>query len=713
MAEPHSIGPFILGRTLGEGATGTVKLGFHKDNGFKVAIKIIKKARLEEKPQMLKKVQREIAVLKLCDHPNVIKLYDVYETNEYLFLITEYAEGGELFEYIIQRGCLDPNEALRFFQMLVHGMDYVHSNHLVHRDLKPENLLLDDKKNLKIADFGMAAVLEPNDTLATSCGSPHYASPEVVMGSRYNGILSDTWSIGVILYALVSGRLPFDDENIRVLLSKVKLGAFQMPPFIPRESKDLIARILVVNPLKRLTLKETKQHPYFTGNNTVVNECCNKIEVLPEMDIISPNFHFDEDIILTLESLYMNETSLIREELNEPGPNFKKAFYLRLKKEKEVSEQEDRYDKILAAKKGLPPPLPSSTRQTRSRSHSTAVPVPAPAAPPRQQNERFAIQTTTSAQQKSASPSPGSSPTMAPTSPTRKDVIPFRRPSASKGKPKELHPRKQIADLDTTEGASASSVLNASPPGSPRVALQTSEKTSKKMVRNRRASVAVPEPSSPHQVLPEQKKKHSRPIEPESLSNRPTTPTNHFTVNLNPNTTNDPKEKSVPKKSFWSSFFKSFSKKKKVEKDENEGDIRSRERSNSASSKDKKKEKKERRNSQGANEKEKESEILSTKSEPEIDLGSQSTFFSAFPYQQVLTEVDRVLKLVGVRVEKRSSTYFSGIYSSIEGQNQVEFAIHITTQPDGRMKVEFVLSSGNALQFQDMLRAISFEIKLN
>jgi serine/threonine protein kinase len=182
-------------------------------------------------------------------------------------------EGGELFDYLVSQGRLAPDEASRYFQQIIAGVDYCHRFNICHRDLKPENLLLDAEKNIKIADFGMAA-LEPSDRLLeTSCGSPHYASPEIVavssfegrfeaqadaQGMSYHGAASDIWSCGVILFALLTGRLPFDDENIRVLLQKVKNGRFAIPADLPADAKDLITRMLVVDPERRITVRLLK-----------------------------------------------------------------------------------------------------------------------------------------------------------------------------------------------------------------------------------------------------------------------------------------------------------------------------------------------------------------------------------------------------------------------------------------------------------------------
>jgi len=259
----HTVGPFLLGETIGRGSIGRVKLAVHKETGFKVAIKIVDKEKINEvNPHLLQKIEREIVLMKLLNHRNILKLYEVYETSKYLFLILEYAEGGELFEYLVTQGGLPLDQSLDYFYQLITGLEYCHSRFIYHRDLKPENLLLSSNhKVLKIADFGLAA-FEPNfDMCKTSCGSPHYASPEIIAGKKYDGRLSDVWSCGVILYSLVTGRLPFEDANLAGLLSKIKKGKFSVPQYVPESVRDLIERCIVIDPAKRITLPEVLAHP--------------------------------------------------------------------------------------------------------------------------------------------------------------------------------------------------------------------------------------------------------------------------------------------------------------------------------------------------------------------------------------------------------------------------------------------------------------------
>ncbi|KAH3745208.1 CAMK/CAMKL/BRSK protein kinase [Pelomyxa schiedti] len=270
-------------------------------------------------------VEREIATLKILNHPNVLKLYDVFETSRYLFLVSEYVEGGELYEYLKRHGFLDPREALIFFQKLIHAVDYCHSHYICHRDLKPENILLDSDLNLKLADFGFAAAMANGSLLSTSCGSPHYASPEVIMGVRYDGRAADVWSCGVILFALVTGQLPFDDDNVKLLLRKVKEGQFHIPSSVNRDIRHLIKLMLVVNPAERITIAQIKSHPWFLSNSQ-----SGLYGLYPPLEDLGPPLtmpEIDDELFATLETLGLGTMPQLKEALCDPVPNQARSFY--------------------------------------------------------------------------------------------------------------------------------------------------------------------------------------------------------------------------------------------------------------------------------------------------------------------------------------------------------------------------------------------------
>ncbi|CAD6937009.1 unnamed protein product [Tilletia caries] len=262
--KPTMVGQYNLGKTLGIGSFGKVRLATHSLTGHRVAMKFISKRKITAM-DMGGRVKREIQYLKLLRHPHIIKLYEVISTPSDIIMVIEYA-GGELFEYIVERGRMPENDARRFFQQIICAMEYCHRHKIVHRDLKPENLLLDEFMNVKIGDFGLSNIMTDGDFLKTSCGSPNYAAPEVISGKLYAGPEIDIWSCGVILYVMLCGSLPFDDEYIPQLFKKINGGVYMLPSFLSGETKSLLQSMLVVDPVKRITIAEIRNLPWFQVN---------------------------------------------------------------------------------------------------------------------------------------------------------------------------------------------------------------------------------------------------------------------------------------------------------------------------------------------------------------------------------------------------------------------------------------------------------------
>uniref|UniRef100_A0A224XM52 non-specific serine/threonine protein kinase n=1 Tax=Panstrongylus lignarius TaxID=156445 RepID=A0A224XM52_9HEMI len=256
------IGHYILGQTLGVGTFGKVKIGEHQLTKHKVAVKILNRQKIKSL-DVVGKIRREIQNLKLFRHPHIIKLYQVISTPTDIFMIMEYVSGGELFDYIVKHGKLKEYEARRFFQQIISGVDYCHRHMIVHRDLKPENLLLDHNLHVKIADFGLSNMMMDGEFLRTSCGSPNYAAPEVISGKLYAGPEVDIWSCGVILYALLCGTLPFDDEHVPTLFRKIKSGIFPIPDYLNKSVVTLLCLMLQIDPMKRATIEDIKKHEWF------------------------------------------------------------------------------------------------------------------------------------------------------------------------------------------------------------------------------------------------------------------------------------------------------------------------------------------------------------------------------------------------------------------------------------------------------------------
>ncbi|TGZ85556.1 Pkinase-domain-containing protein [Ascodesmis nigricans] len=258
------LGQFRIERTIGEGSFGKVKLAIHEVTGQKVALKFVSQKDLITK-DMAGRVEREIQYLQLLRHPHIIKLYNVITTPTDIIMVIEFA-GGELFDYLVQYGKMTEDSARRFFQQIISAVEYCHRHKIVHRDLKPENLLLDESLNVKIADFGLSNIMTDGNFLKTSCGSPNYAAPEVINGKLYAGPEVDVWSCGVILFVLLCGTLPFDDEYIPNLFKKIAKGFYTLPSFLSPDAKDLISRMLIVNPMQRITIEEIRKHPWFKKN---------------------------------------------------------------------------------------------------------------------------------------------------------------------------------------------------------------------------------------------------------------------------------------------------------------------------------------------------------------------------------------------------------------------------------------------------------------
>ncbi|CDW53317.1 serine:threonine protein kinase MARK2 [Trichuris trichiura] len=250
--EPH-IGNFRLLRTIGKGNFAKVKLAKHLPTGREVAIKIIDKTQLN--PGSLQKLFREVRIMKMLNHPNIVKLYQVIETEYTLYLVMEYASGGEVFDYLVAHGRMKEKEARAKFRQIVSAVQYLHQKNIIHRDLKAENLLLGNDMNIKIADFGFSNEFSIGNKLDTFCGSPPYAAPELFQGKKYDGPEVDVWSLGVILYTLVSGSLPFDGQNLKELRERVLRGKYRIPFYMSTDCENLLKKFLVLTPPRRATLE--------------------------------------------------------------------------------------------------------------------------------------------------------------------------------------------------------------------------------------------------------------------------------------------------------------------------------------------------------------------------------------------------------------------------------------------------------------------------
>ena len=293
MKNANFLSNYEIKETIGKGTFSIVKLGINKITKEKVAIKILKKRKLNHNRDKLR-LEREISILKKLHHINVIKIHKIAEEPENYFIVMEYCENGELFNYIVEHQKLTEEETSYFFYQLINGLDYIHHKKIVHRDLKPENLLLSKDNVLKIVDFGLSNYFsEKTNLLSTPCGSPCYASPEMVCGNKYNGFRIDVWSCGIIIFAMVCGYLPLEDPDNEILFKKIMNCQVDYPDYLSENILDIMKKILVVNPNKRITIEEIKRHPFYLMGK---NEFKKKHEILvDQVELIENDLNEDNN----------------------------------------------------------------------------------------------------------------------------------------------------------------------------------------------------------------------------------------------------------------------------------------------------------------------------------------------------------------------------------------------------------------------------------
>ncbi|KAF5728730.1 putative CBL-interacting serine/threonine-protein kinase [Tripterygium wilfordii] len=255
---------YEIGRLLGQGTFAKVYHARNLESGESVAIKIVDKEKIL-KVGLIDQIKREISVMRLVEHPNIVQLYEVMASKNKIYFAMEYVRGGELFNKVA-KGRLKEDIARKYFQQLIGVIDFCHSRGVYHRDLKPENLLLDEKGNLKISDFGLSALWESrrqDGLLHTTCGTPAYVAPEVINKRGYDGAKADMWSCGVVLFVLLAGFLPFQDSNLMQMYRKITKGEFKCPNWFPPEVKKLLSRILDPNPSSRINVCKLVENSWF------------------------------------------------------------------------------------------------------------------------------------------------------------------------------------------------------------------------------------------------------------------------------------------------------------------------------------------------------------------------------------------------------------------------------------------------------------------
>lgn len=267
-AVSHKIGPYQLKHEVGHGAFSVVYLAVHTETQQEYACKVIKSETLADAKAM-SHFENEIRVLHQMRHPNIVQFLDVRKDEAYFYVFLEYCPNGELFNYIIEKRFLGEPEAKVLMKQFLKGLTYIHRVGAVHRDLKPENLLLDSTGMVKVSDFGFARYVPADNLMSTSCGSTGYASPECLAGKKYDGQKSDMWSVGVILYAMVTGQLPWTGKNHAAVCKQIEKAEYKIPTYLSDPLKDLIKSLINLNPDQRLTCEEVLESEWLKGADTI------------------------------------------------------------------------------------------------------------------------------------------------------------------------------------------------------------------------------------------------------------------------------------------------------------------------------------------------------------------------------------------------------------------------------------------------------------
>lgn len=258
----EKIGDYVVGRTLGKGSFGKVKYGVHVQSKKPYALKFVETSRIKSEKEKLN-MYREIRIQKLLNHENIVKIEDVIESQDVTCIVMQYVGGRDLLEHIVANGRLKEREACSLFRQMISGIEYCHSNFVIHRDLKPENILMNETLDtIKINDFGLSNFMKPGSLMETFCGSPLYASPEIIRKENYIGPEIDVWSLGVILYTMVTGLFPWNGKDPQQQLQNALKGRCKLPEYLSEECGNLIKRMLEPDPKQRATIAEIRLHPW-------------------------------------------------------------------------------------------------------------------------------------------------------------------------------------------------------------------------------------------------------------------------------------------------------------------------------------------------------------------------------------------------------------------------------------------------------------------
>ncbi|KAJ7678115.1 Pkinase-domain-containing protein [Mycena polygramma] len=392
------VGNYTLGKVIGEGAYGKVRMGIHRLTSVRVAIKQIPKA-------MSASLTREIHHHRQLHHPHVTQMYEVIATESSIWIVTELCSGGELFDYLVEKGRLSEDETKIIFGQLCLAVGYLHDKGIVHRDLKLENVLLDERCRVKLGDFGFTREFERGAYMETFCGTTGYASPEMLQGRKYLGPEVDVWSLGIILYCLLTGTLPFDDDDEDLMRQKIIVGEFEDPEWLSNESRDLIKNILHQDPTKRLPISQILTHAWFTtptvparadtvdshlssaasdtseSHRLFSDDVCSSTPTTPD----EPEFKLDDKgpaIHRTASEITIRKTDLetLHTKLSATHPGT-------VPEEDELAPPARMLSNMSLSAKGPPPPVVRTPARTKRRSVSSVLSDPADPADPAEETE--------------------------------------------------------------------------------------------------------------------------------------------------------------------------------------------------------------------------------------------------------------------------------------------------------------------------------------
>ena len=319
------IGDYILHEKISDGALAQIYQATHIPTGEKVAVKVFNKIKLNSQPDLYIKAQKEISILKKMFHKNIIKLYEIMETGQRLYLVMEFCEGGDLFNYILTRGHLTERQSCKFFHEIIEALTYLHSQHIAHRDIKPENLLLNTTGktiSLKLIDFGISNIYK-DEFIRPSCGTSAFAPPELYRGEKYNALLSDIWSAGIVLYAMVFGYLPFGDENEQKNINNIISGNYEIPEDANEDLRDFLSHIIEIDPNKRFNLEQIKNHKWYS---TV------KDNSRPGIIIDKYKIPIDNRIISVCQAYGYEQEKMIESVSGNTYDNYNSVYYIILNK---------------------------------------------------------------------------------------------------------------------------------------------------------------------------------------------------------------------------------------------------------------------------------------------------------------------------------------------------------------------------------------------